>query len=176
MKFIPTRLPDVLEIRLDTMADARGSFARAYCEDEFAAAGLPPVGVQCNLSINTLRGTLRGMHYQEPPVSEAKLVRCVRGRMFDVAIDLRPDSPHFCKWAGVELDAALGNALYIPEGFAHGFITLADDTAIFYQMGARFVPGAGRGVRWDDPVFAIEWPAEPLHIAERDATYPDFTP
>lgn len=176
MRFVPTALPGVVEVLLDPIVDERGSFARAYCEDEFAAAGLPLMGVQCNLSVNRWRGTLRGLHYQAAPAAETKLVRCVRGRMFDVAVDLRPDSPTFCRWIGVELDARHGNALFIPEGFAHGFITLADDTSVFYLMGARFSPGHGRGVRWDDPAFGIAWPEMPQHMSERDAAYPDFQP
>lgn len=174
MKFHPTALAGVVRVELEPHADERGAFARAYCEAEFRAQGLEPVGIQCNISENRRRGTLRGMHYQDSPHEEPKLVRCIAGRIFDVAIDLRRDSPTFRRWIGFELDAATGAALYIPRGCAHGFITLADDAAVFYQMGSAFAPGAGRGVRWNDPAFAIAWPIAPLVIGERDASWPDF--
>src|SRR4029453_11752597 len=130
--------------------------------------GLEPVGIQCNISVNAKRGTLRGLHYQAPPAEEAKLVSCVRGRLFDVAVDLRPDSPAFRQWLGVELDAAEGLALYIPRGCAHGFLALADDTAVYYHMGAEDAPGLARGVRLNAPVFAIPWAFAPLHPLRRD--------
>jgi len=174
MRFVPTPLPGVVAVELEPHADARGSFARAYCEDEFHAAGLAPVGVQCNLSANPQHGTLRGLHWQADPAAEAKLVRCVRGRAFDVAVDLRPGSPTFRRWHAVELDSGRGNALYVPEGCAHGFLTLADDTVLFYQMSVPYRPGLERGARWDDPAFAIAWPEAPRHIAPRDVAWPDF--
>jgi len=176
MKFIATPIPGVIRIALEPQIDARGSFARTYCEATFRAQGLEPVGIQCNISVNAKRGTLRGLHYQAAPAEEAKLVRCVRGRLFDVAVDLRPESPAFRRWLGVELDAEAGEALYIPRGCAHGFLTLADDTAVYYQMGAEYVAGLARGVRWNDPAFGISWPFAPLHISERDSTFPDFKP
>jgi len=176
MKFIPALIPGVFRIELQPQTDERGSFARTYCEATFRAHGLEPVGIQCNISVNPRRGTLRGLHYQAPPAEEAKLVRCVRGRLFDVAVDLRPDSPAFRQWLGVELDAEEGQALYIPRGCAHGFLTLDDDTAVYYQMGAEYAPDRARGVRWNDPAFAISWPIEPLHLSERDAAFPDFAP
>lgn len=174
MKFVATSLAGVVSIRSEPASDPRGSFARAYCEAEFVENGLEPVGLQCSLSVNPKRGTLRGMHYQAAPGEEAKLVRCVHGRLFDVAIDLRPSSTTFKRWVGVELDAGRGDALYIPKGCAHGFLTLADDTVVYYQMGTPHAPDLARGVRWDDPLFAIRWPFPPLHIGERDASYADF--
>lgn len=174
MKFFPTALPGVMRVELEPHVDERGAFARGYCETEFLAQGLAPVGVQCNVSLNRLRGTLRGMHYQDAPHEEPKLVRCIAGRMFDVAVDLRRDSPSFRQWIGVELDAVRGAALYVPSGCAHGFITLADDTTVFYQMGAVFVSDAARGVRWNDSAFGIAWPIAPVAISERDASWPDF--
>jgi len=174
VKLLPTRIPGVVQIELQPQVDARGSFARTYCEATFRAHGLEPVGVQCNVSANPQRGTLRGLHFQAPPAEEAKLVRCVRGRLFDVAVDLRPDSPTIRQWFGIELDGERGNGLYIPRGCAHGFLTLADDTVVDYRMGAVYVADLARGVRWNDPAFAIAWPFAPIHISERDAGYPDF--
>jgi dTDP-4-dehydrorhamnose 3,5-epimerase len=176
VRFISTLIPGVVRIEPEPQIDERGSFARTYCESTFHAHGLEPVGIQCNISVNAKRGTLRGLHYQAPPAEEAKLVRCVRGRLFDVAVDLRPDSPAFRQWLGVELDAGEGQALYIPRGCAHGFLTLADDTALYYHMGTEYAPDLARGVRWNDPAFAIAWPFEPLHISARDAAFPDFAP
>lgn len=174
MKFIPTLIPGVTKIALQPQADERGSFARTYDEAVFRAHGLEPVGIQCNISVNAKRGTLRGLHYQAAPAEEAKLVSCARGRLFDVAVDLRPDSPAFRQWLGVELDADEGQALYIPRGCAHGFLTLADDTVVHYQMGAEYAPASARGVRWNDPAFSISWPFAPLRISDRDAAFPDF--
>ena len=176
MKFIPTLIPGVMRIELEPQADERGSFARTYDEAAFRAHGLEPVGIQCNVSVNARRGTLRGLHYQAPPAEEAKLVSCVRGSLFDVAVDLRPDSPAFRQWLGLELDAEAGQALYIPRGCAHGFLTLVDDTAVCYQMGTEYVPALARGVRWNDPAFSISWPFAPLHLSDRDAAFPDFAP
>jgi dTDP-4-dehydrorhamnose 3,5-epimerase len=176
VRFAPTAIPGVVQIEIEPHADERGSFARTYCEATFRAHGLEPVGIQCSISVNAKRGTLRGLHYQVPPAEEARLVRCVRGRLFDVAVDLRPDSPTFRHWLGLELDAGHGAALYIPRGCAHGFLTLADDTAVYYHMGTEYAPDLARGVRWDDPAFAISWPSAPLHISDRDAAFPDFAP
>jgi dTDP-4-dehydrorhamnose 3,5-epimerase len=176
VKFIPTLIPGVMRIELEPQADERGSFARTYDEAAFLTHGLEPVGIQCNISVNAKRGTLRGLHYQAPPAEEAKLVSCVRGRLFDVAVDLRADSPAFRQWLGVELDAAAGEALYIPRGCAHGFLTLDDDTAVYYQMGAEYAPALARGVRWNDPAFSISWPFAPLHLSDRDAAFSDFAP
>jgi dTDP-4-dehydrorhamnose 3,5-epimerase len=178
MRFSETRLPGAWIIELEEVADERGWFARTFDVDEFRARGLDPVVVQCNASLNARRGTLRGMHYQAEPHSESKLVRCVRGAIFDVAVDLRRDSRSYRGWQGVELSADNRLAFYIPPGMAHGFQTLTEDCEVHYQMGHRYVPEATRGVRWDDPAFAIEWP--PVDgartISERDLAYPDFQP
>ena len=176
MHIHPTALDGVLEIRVAPHGDERGLFARTYDEALFAEAGLPTRWSQCNTSWNQLRGTLRGLHYQAEPYPEPKLVRCTRGRVFDVAVDIRPASPDFCRWVGVELCAGIRNALFIPAGFAHGFLTLEDSSEIFYQMGESYVPELARGVRWNDPAFAIVWPIIPTIISERDAAYPDFVP
>src|SRR5262249_40751199 len=141
------------------------------------AHGLNPQVVQCNISYNRSRGTLRGMHYQEGPDAEAKLIRCTRGALYDVVVDVRSGSPTFGQWLAVELKAEAGQPsgmLYLPEGVAHGFLTLADDTEVFYQMSAFYAPAAARGFRWNDPAFSIEWPEPVRVIAERDRTYPDF--
>jgi dTDP-4-dehydrorhamnose 3,5-epimerase len=174
MTFLETKIPGAYEIRPEVFKDERGFFARSWCSKEFASQGLSPILAQCNISASTRKGTLRGMHYQIAPFSETKLVRCTRGSIFDVIIDLRAPSPAFKKWVGVELSASKHNMLYIPEGCAHGFLTLEDDVEIFYQMSEFYTPEAGRGVRWNDPAFGIEWPGEVNVIAERDRTYPDF--
>lgn len=176
MKFRPTGIAGVIRIELEPLADERGSFARAYDEAEFAAQGLAPVGVQCNISHNPRRGTLRGLHYQAEPATEAKLVRCVAGRIHDVAVDLRRNSPTYGRWVAAELDSERGDMLYIAPGCAHGFITLTDDATVFYQMGAVYRPELARGVRWNDPALAIAWPLAPVCISERDASFPDLKP
>lgn len=176
MRFIDTPLDGAWVIEPEQFADARGWFARTFDAQAFAARGLNPAVVQCNASFNSRRGTLRGMHYQADPHGESKLVRCVRGAIFDVALDVRADSRAGGRWHGVELSAENARAFYIPAGLAHGFQTLTDDCEVLYQMGHRYVPEAARGVRWDDPAFAIDWP--PLDgeriISEKDRTYPDF--
>ena len=172
MIFTPTPLAGSCVVALDRREDERGFFARSFCVDEFAAHGLPTQVLQCNVSFNRLRGTLRGMHYQRSPLGEAKLVRCTRGAIFDVMVDLRPESPTCCRWFGAELTAENGTALFIPEGFAHGFQTLADDSEVFYQMFNRYSPEHAAGVRWDDPAFGIEWPLAVSSMAERDRNYP----
>jgi dTDP-4-dehydrorhamnose 3,5-epimerase len=156
--------------------DDRGFFARTYCDREFADAGLPTTWPQHNVSHNARAGTLRGMHYNAAPHREAKLVRCVTGAIWDAIVDLRPDSPTHLKWFGVELSSEAGNALYVPEGFAHGFITLQDRTDVFYLMGKPYTGSVARGFRWNDPRVGIAWPAEPVVIADRDRTYPDLDP
>ncbi len=172
MYFEETRIPGVVLVRPERFEDARGHFARTWDGEVFARHGLNPAVAQCSVSFNRKRGTLRGMHYQAAPHEEAKLVRCTRGAVFDVAVDLRPDSPTRHRWVGAELTAENGVALYVPEGCAHGFLTLADDTEVFYMISAPYVPEAGRGVRYDDPAFGIEWPA-PVHVIhDRDAGYP----
>ena len=177
MRFVRTPLPGVWIIEPEPIADERGSFARIYDAAEFAAHGIDATVVQSSVSYNVRRDTLRGMHYQAAPHGEPKLVRCVRGAIYDVALDLRPDSPAYCAWYAVELDPDGGRTLFMPAGVAHGFQTLADSSEVLYQMGHEFVPEAARGVRWDDPAFGIEWPepAGERTISERDRTYPDFT-
>jgi dTDP-4-dehydrorhamnose 3,5-epimerase len=174
MIFHRMKLPGVVEIELDLHRDERGFFARSWCQNEFEAEGLNPKTVQCNVSFNEKKGTLRGMHYQAAPHAEAKLVRCTRGAIYDVVIDLRPESPSFKRWVGVELTSDNRRMLYIPEGCAHGFLTLEDQTEVFYQMSEFYHPKLARGVRWDDPTFQIVWPVKVEVISERDGTYPDF--
>lgn len=174
MRIRETRVAGVHVIEAEPAEDERGAFARLYCPDEFAAAGLAFAPVQVNLSRNWAGLTLRGMHYQDPPRAEAKLVHVTRGAVFDVAVDLRRDSPTFRCWVGLRLDALGMVALFVPEGCAHGFLTLEPGTDVLYHMGRKFEPGWGRGVRWDDPAFAIDWPAHPEVISDRDAGYPDF--
>jgi dTDP-4-dehydrorhamnose 3,5-epimerase len=176
MRFLETRLPGSFLIELERHEDERGFFARSFCEREFAAQGLVTRYPQCNLSRNRRRSTLRGMHYQAAPHREAKLVRCTTGAIYDVIVDLRPGSPTHLQWTGVELSAEGGAALYVPPGFAHGFLTLADATEVFYQMGESYVPEAARGFRWNDPLFGITWPHAVAVVSERDRGYPDFAP
>lgn len=174
MRFLPTEIAGVLVVEIEPHSDERGAFARLQCPEEFAAAGhaFPPV--QTSLSRNPQVGTLRGMHYQRPPHAETKLVRCVRGRIFDVAVDLRPDSPTHRRWTAAELSADNARALFIPQGVAHGFITLEAGSDVLYQIAPAYTPGHEAGVRWDDPGFAIAWPMAPALISPRDATYPDY--
>jgi len=174
MKFQATKLTDVFEIEIEPHNDERGFFARTWCAEEFCRNRIAPALSQCSISFNTRKGTLRGMHYQAEPFEEAKLVRCTRGAIFDVALDLRPGSPTFHQWTASTLTADNRRALYIPKGCAHGFITLEDNTEILYQISDPYREGAGRGVRWNDPAFGIAWPAEVSVISERDRTYPDF--
>jgi dTDP-4-dehydrorhamnose 3,5-epimerase len=176
MKIVPTALAGVMVVEVEPQRDARGLFARSFDADLFQEQGMAANYPQCNISWNAKRGTLRGMHYQAQPKGEPKLIRCTRGRVFDVALDLRPQSPTYCRWVAVELDAESRNAIYIPEGCAHGFQTLSDDCELLYQMGETYVPELARGVRWNDPAFAIEWPLPPVALSERDANYPDFQP
>jgi dTDP-4-dehydrorhamnose 3,5-epimerase len=173
MIFQETKLPGVFEIQLDPMPDERGFFARSWCQREFENHGLNPRMVQCNVSFNLREGTLRGMHYQAAPFAEAKVVRCTSGSIYDVAVDLRPQSSAFQQWCGVTLTAAKRNMLYVPEGFAHGFLTLEDNTEVLYQMSEYYEPQSARGVRWNDPAFKIEWPMQPQVISDRDRDYPD---
>jgi len=176
VKFTPTELPGAFLVEIEPIEDERGFFARAWDGEAFAAHGLDPALAQCNISFNRRKGTLRGMHYQVAPHGEAKLVRCTMGALLDVIVDLRPDSPTFLRHVGVELSAANRRALFVPAGLAHGFQTLVDETEVFYQMSRAFVPGAGRGVRWDDPAFGIAWPEDERIISERDRLWPDFVP
>jgi len=176
VKFVETPLAGTFLIELDQLRDERGWFARTFDAQEFARAGLDPAVAQCNTSFNARRGTIRGIHYQAHPGWEAKLVRCTRGAIFDVAVDLRPDSETYCRWFGAELSADTGRMLYVPVGLAHGFQTLTDDSDVHYQMSHEYVPAQARGVRFDDPAFGIEWPlADPI-VSDRDRSFPDFEP
>lgn len=177
MKFHETPLAGAWVIELERIEDDRGWFARSFDTAEFRARGLAAQIVQTNASFNLRSGTLRGMHYQAAPHGEPKLVRCPRGRIFDVALDLRPDSASYCRWHAVELSATNDLMLYIPAGMAHGFQTLEDECEVDYLMGHEYVPGAGRGVRFDDPTFAIDWPpAAARIISAKDHSYEDFMP
>jgi dTDP-4-dehydrorhamnose 3,5-epimerase len=176
MRFDPTALPGVMVITIEPHEDARGFFARAFCEDEFARAGIALRPRQINLSHNDKALTLRGLHYQTPPHAEIKLVQCVRGRVFDVAVDLRSDSPAYRRWFGLELAPELRRMLLVPEGCAHGYLTLQDDSDVFYLVSAPFAPEAQAGVRWDDPAFGIAWPARPTLLSPRDQAFADFAP
>ena len=173
MRFVPTSLTGVYVIEQERHMDERGFFARTWCADEFAQHGLEPKLEQCNVSFNRCRGTLRGLHYQVPPFAEVKLVRCTRGALFDVAVDMRPDSPTFRRWVGSELTQDNGRALYVPRGFAHGFLTLADGTELSYQMSTAYAPEAQRGLRWDDSFVGVAWPERVQVISSRDRDYPD---
>ncbi|MEP7288551.1 MAG: dTDP-4-dehydrorhamnose 3,5-epimerase [Chloroflexota bacterium] len=175
MIFIETKLPGAFIVELEKRSDERGFFARTWCQDEFEAHGLNTRLVQCNLSFNAFKGTLRGMHYQAAPFAEAKLARCTRGALYDVIVDLRPESPTYKQWIATELTANNYRALYIPEGMAHGFVTLQDDTEIFYQMSEFYHPECAESVRWDDPAFGIDWPYEVQVISAKDANIPDFS-
>ena len=174
MIFTPTSLSGVFEVMPVPMYDDRGFFARTWCRQEFEQAGLNTGLVQCSISFNTHKGTLRGMHYQASPHAETKLVRCTGGAICDVVLDLRPESPTFRAWVAVTLTAQNRMMLYVPDGCAHGFLTLEDNTEVFYQMSEFYSPDSARGVRWNDPAFAIRWPEEPLIMSERDRSYPDF--
>lgn len=175
MLFTETEVRGAFSIGLEKREDDRGFFARSWCRREFEAHGLDPALVQCNVSYNKRRGTLRGMHYQDPR-PEPKLVRCTRGSIHDVVLDLRSGSSSFLKHAALTLSSDNHMALFIPAGCAHGFLTLEDDTEVFYQMGEYFEPGGAQGVRYDDPAFGIRWPGEALVISDRDRSYPDFRP
>ncbi len=174
MIFTQTNLKDVYVVELEKREDQRGFFARAWCQREFEEHGLVARVVQTNVSYNKDKGTLRGMHYQVAPYAETKLVRCTQGAIFDVVIDLRPDSPTFKRWLGVELTGQNYRMLYVPEGFAHGFQTLADQTEVTYQVSQFYTPGAERGVRYNDPAFGIEWPLPIQSISEKDKSWPNY--
>ena len=179
MRFREAPLAGVWVVSPERVEDERGHFARTFDREEWERRGMDPAVVQANVSFNCRAGTLRGMHLQVEPHGEPKLVRCTRGAIFDAVVDLRPGSATLGEWFGVELSAASGTALYVPRGLAHGFQTLEDETEVSYLMGHAYVPGAGSGVRWDDPAFAIEWPEPPPGgriLSERDAGYPDWKP
>lgn len=170
----PLPLAGAFAVTAERHEDERGWFARAWCARELAEHGLNAVMAQSSISQSPRRGTLRGLHYQAPPKEEVKLVSCLRGRIWDVIVDLRAESPTFRNWYGEELGDATSRALYVPEGVAHGFLTVSDDVLVLYQISEVHAPTHARGVRWDDPAFAIDWPFSPEIISERDASYPDF--
>lgn len=176
MRFIPTSLADAYIIEPEPIEDDRGFFARVWCQKEFAERNLDTNLVQCSISFNKKKGTLRGMHLQLPPFAETKLVRCTQGAIYDVIVDLRPNSETYLRWAAVELSAENHKALYVPQGFAHGFQTLQDNTEVFYQMSKFYSPGSARGFRWNDPAFKIDWLEEVSVMSERDRSYPDYIP
>jgi len=175
MIFTETDLKGAFVVDIEKHQDERGFFARSWCRREFEAHGLNPKLAQCNISFNPHKGTLRGMHYQAKPFEEAKLVRCTRGSLHDVIVDLRSDSPSYKKSLGVVLTAENRTMLYVPQGFAHGFLTLENDTEVFYQISEFYMPESQRGFRWNDPAIAITWPAEVEFISDRDRNYPDFS-
>lgn len=174
MIFTPTSLPGVFLIDIEPGRDERGFFARTWDAMEFRRRGLDSAITQCSLAANRARGTLRGMHYQSAPHLETKVVSCVAGAVYDVLVDLRPDSSTFRRWFASELSAENHRMLYVPPGVAHGYLTLQDHSDVYYQISGDYAPESGRGVRWNDPAFAIAWPAEPRIMAERDRDYPDF--
>lgn len=172
MKFQELPLAGAYTIEMDRLEDERGFFARSYSAEEFAARGLPAAMPQSSVSFNARRGTLRGLHYQAEPHAEDKLVRCTAGAIYDVIVDLRPDSPTARRWFGVELSAANHRSLFVPKGLAHGFMTLRDDTEVLYMISVPFAPGFERGLRWNDPAIGISWPTAPSVVSARDAAYP----
>jgi dTDP-4-dehydrorhamnose 3,5-epimerase len=174
MIFTPLPLEGAFLIGIEPISDERGFFARSWCREEFSRHGLQANIEQCNISFNAQRGTLRGLHFQIEPYAEAKLVRCIRGRIFDVIVDLRPASPTYRHWHAEELDAENRSAMYVPKGLAHGFQTLIDDSEVMYQMTEPYHPESSRGVRWDSPWLRIDWPINhPIVISERDRSFPD---
>jgi len=174
--FAGTPVAGAVVLDLERREDERGFFARSFCAREFAAHGLETRLVQCNLSWNRSRGIVRGLHWQDAPHAEAKLVRCIRGAIWDVVVDVRPGSPSYCRHFGLALDAENRRALYVPPGCAHGFQVLEDDTELLYQMSEYYAPEHQRGARWDDPTFAIAWPLADVIVNPRDAAFPDFRP
>jgi dTDP-4-dehydrorhamnose 3,5-epimerase len=174
LRFTET-LPGAWLVAPEPIEDERGFFARVWDRDAFLEVGLDPTAVQCNISFNHRRGTIRGLHMQRPPHAEVKVIRCMRGSFYDVIVDLRPASATYRRWFGVTLDAVERAALYVPRGFAHGFQTLEDETEAFYMVSDVYAPGAEVGIRWDDPAFGIEWPVgPPTMISEKDRTWPDL--
>lgn len=172
MIFTPTTIPGCVLVDPEPRADARGFFARLFCPEEFAAAGHPFTRVQASLSRNPTRHTLRGLHWQDPPHAESKLVHVTRGRVHDVVVDLRPDSPAYRRWLAFDLDAENARALLVPAGCAHGFLTLEPDTDVLYEIDRAYVPGVARGARYDDPAFGIDWPAPPALVGAADLAWP----
>ena len=174
MKLTPLPIAGAYQVDLEPRLDDRGYFARSFCREAFAAAGVDFPVAQCNVSYNREAFTLRGLHYQAPPCPEIKLVRCTSGRIWDCLVDLRPQSSSYRQWWGEELDAQSGRALLIPARCAHGFLSLSAGAEVLYMMSAPYAPDCGRGVRWDDPAFAIKWPAAPAHLSEKDLRWPDY--
>ncbi len=174
MIFTKTALSGATIVDIERREDARGYFGRTYCEREFEANGLPTGMVQTNMSLTRRAGTLRGMHYQMAPNAEDKLVRCVQGAIWDAIVDIRPESPTYCQWIGVELSEANGRMLLVPKGFAHGFVTLTDDAAVTYQVSAFYSPQSERGARHDDPAFGIAWPVPVIDMSDKDRSWPAF--
>ncbi|MDD5428967.1 MAG: dTDP-4-dehydrorhamnose 3,5-epimerase [Candidatus Omnitrophica bacterium] len=174
MKFTKTPIEKVYLLEIEKIEDERGFFARSWCAEEFEKRGLNGKIAQCSISFNKKKGTLRGMHYQVPPHEEAKIIRCTMGAIYDVIIDIRPDSPTFRKWYAAELSADNRRMIYAPEGVAHGYVTLKDDCEIFYQISELYHPECAKGVRWDDPAFGVKWPSGKKIINDRDAGYPDI--
>jgi len=174
MIFTETKLKGLFIIDVEAISDERGFFARTFCQKEFAQRGLISEFVQCSISHNKAKGTLRGMHYQARPHEEVKIVSCIRGAIFDVSIDLRPDSYSYKQWVGVELTAENNRSLYIPEGCAHGFLTLRDDAEVYYQISTFFHPNSAKGLKWDDPAFGIEWLETPIVVSEKDDSFEPF--
>ena len=172
MRFTETALAGAWMVEMERIEDDRGFFARSFCADEFAAHGLAAAMPQCSVSFNSRRATLRGLHFQAAPDAEDKVVRCTSGAIFDVIVDLRPGSRTHRRWIGLELTADNRLALYVPRGVAHGFVTLTDGSEVLYMISVPYAPGSARGVRWNDPALAIEWPLEPQWMADRDAAYP----
>jgi len=174
MQFTETEIKGAYILEAERIADERGFFARTWARDEFEAHGLDPNLAQCNVSYNHHKGTVRGMHWQDPPHAETKLVRCTQGGIYDVIVDIRADSPTYRTWVGVELTAENRRALYIPEGCAHGFQTLEDASEVFYMITEYYTPAAARGMRWNDPAISVTWPLEVTVISDRDRQYPDW--
>lgn len=172
----PTKLTGTVIVEAEPLGDERGFFARTFARDEFLAAGLDPDVNQCSVSFNVVAGTLRGLHYQAAPFAESKLVRCTKGAIYDVVVDLRPGSATFCEWIAIELSAENRLGLFIPKGMAHGFQTLEDESEVYYQISERYESSAARGVRWNDPRFGIEWPTADRVMSERDRSFADFVP
>lgn len=172
MQFTPSRIPGAWVIDITPIHDHRGFFAMTWRPEEFRKRGIEPALAQCNLAYNLKRGTLRGMHFQTAPHAQAKIVRATRGALLDVIVDLRPESPTYRQWDAVELTADNRRMLYMPEGIAHGYLTLADDTEAYYYASAPWAPHAESGVRWDDPALGIAWPFSPVVISEKDASWP----
>jgi dTDP-4-dehydrorhamnose 3,5-epimerase len=172
--FEPTPIEGSFLVTMEPREDDRGWFARAWCEEEFRERGVDVRAVQTNVSYNRRRGTIRGLHWQVEPYGEAKLVRCTAGAVFDVAIDVRPASPTYTRWQGISLAAGDQRLVYVPEGCAHGYQALTDGTELTYNVSHAYVPGAERGVRWNDPAFAIEWPLAEAIVSEKDESWPDF--